>query len=97
MLHFQVMLWAVQFGPVGTGSVPLHVLFAKCQPVSSRLCSLYLSKLIMFSCVNYKKGVYNLTELCFHKHCFSDVCATALEYDFILSLVITTNNLHNSH
>lgn len=51
----------------------------------------------MFSCVNYKKGVYNLTELCFHKHCFSDVCATALEYDFILSLVITTNNLHNSH
>lgn len=37
------------------------------------------------------------TELCFHKHCFSDVCATSLEYDVILSLVITSNDLHNSH
>lgn len=37
MLHFQVMLWAVQFGPVGTGSVPLHVLFAKCQALLALL------------------------------------------------------------
>jgi len=70
---------------------------AQRQPVSSTLRSLHLSKLIMFSCVNYKKGVPNLTELCFHKHCFGDVCTTTLEYDFILSLVITINNLHNSH
>lgn len=61
------------------------------------LTSLCLSKLIMFSCVNYKKGVSASTELCFHKHCFSDVCATTLKYDFILSLVITINNLHNGH
>lgn len=61
------------------------------------LTSLCLSKLIMFSCVNYKKGVSGSTELCFHKHCLSDVCATTLEYDFILSLVITVNNLHNGH
>lgn len=59
--------------------------------------SLRLSKLMMFPCVNYKKGVSSLTELCFHKHCFTSVCATTLEYDFILSLVITINNLHNSH
>ena len=97
VLHFQGMLRAVEFGPVGTVTVPVHSLFAKCQPVSSTLCLLYLSKLIMLSCVNYKKGVSNLTELCFHKHCFSDVCATTLEYDFILSFVITINNLHNSH
>lgn len=97
MLRFRVMLWAMGFGPVGTATVPVHSLFAKCQPVYSALCSFYLSKLIMFSCVNYKKGVSNLTELCFHKHCFSDVCATILEYDFILSLLITINNLHNSH
>lgn len=37
MLHFQVMLWAVQFGPGGTGSVPLHVLFAKCQALLALL------------------------------------------------------------
>lgn len=47
--------------------------------------------------VSYKEGASNLTELCFHKHCFSDVCATSLEYDAILSLVISSNDLHNSH
>ena len=93
-LHFQ---WCGQWS-----LVPWQLWLSQCtaflQNVSLSLPrSAHLSKLIMFSCVNYKKGVSNLTELCFHKHCFSDVCATTLEYDFILSLVITINNLHNSH
>lgn len=97
VLQSQETLWAVELGPVEAVTVPVPSLGAEHQLISPTLCSLLLSRLIMFSCVNYKKGVSNLTELCFHKHCFSDVCATTLEYDFILSLVITINNLHNSH